>query len=90
MVGLESSEVLASISVEARSTGGAWTALGPVRDMRALEKSPAGLLIPLAWPEGVLFADQFRITLELRDSALPVRIHHVALYPPSRPAISKR
>jgi hypothetical protein len=71
-----------SVAVEARSPSGAWIALGPPRGALGLATTPAGLSVPLIWPATLAATDQIRVTLRLRAAA-PIRIRHIALYPPA-------
>jgi hypothetical protein len=78
--------VLESIAIEARSASGAWVALGPQRRVQNLTRTPAGFLVPLAWPATLGSADQIRITVRPRaemPAASSIRIRHIALYPPA-------
>jgi hypothetical protein len=71
---------LARVGLEGRSGQGPWIALGAPSDVAALQKSPAGLQLPIAWPADVGTVDQFRLSLETRGSGA-TRLRHVAIYP---------
>lgn len=90
VLGVDASDSIASVRVEGRARAGSWIALGPAREALTLEKSPAGLLVPLAWPAELPAVDQFRVTLALSDATLPVRIRRLALYPPAATSSAAR
>jgi hypothetical protein len=79
VLGLDAA-ALESVGVEGRASSGTWIALGPHRGATGLTTTPAGISVPLSWPERLATADQIRLTLRLRESA-PARIRHIALYP---------
>jgi ubiquinone/menaquinone biosynthesis C-methylase UbiE len=81
VLGLDAA-ALESVGVEGRASSGTWIALAPPRGATGLTTTPAGISVPLSWPGRLAAADQIRITLRLRGSA-PVRIRHIALYPPA-------
>jgi len=81
VLGVDASAAFTGVRVEARAAAGPWLGLGSVREVGALERSAAGLLLPLAWPAALAAAEQFRLTFELADGAAPLRVRHVALYP---------
>ncbi|MEP7180971.1 MAG: hypothetical protein ABI886_02145 [Betaproteobacteria bacterium] len=90
VVGIDATAAVAGVRVEGRAGSGAWVALGPERAARGLERTSAGLLVPLAWPAGLPIVDQFRITLVRTDGTAPLRIRHLALYPPANAAGARR
>ncbi len=86
VVGVDASAGLAGVRVEARAGAGPWLGLGPEHDVRALERSAAGLRLPLAWPAALAAADQLRLTFALATGTSSLRVRHVALYPRARGA----
>jgi hypothetical protein len=82
-----------AVAIEARSSDGAWIALGPVRLVVNLATTPAGVSVPLVWPSKLAATDQIRVTVALREAT---RVRHLALYPrvpsslPSRQAVARR
>jgi hypothetical protein len=72
-----------TVGVEARTPGGPWIPFGPRRAAVDLTTTTAGLSVPLAWPAGLIVADQIRVSLRFRALAAPARIRHIALLPPA-------
>jgi hypothetical protein len=84
--------VVETVTVEARSPSGPWLALGAPRRASSLARTPAGLSVPLAWPAKLAVTDQIRITLRAAAAAsptAPIRIRHIALYPPAAKPVSR-
>jgi hypothetical protein len=73
-------EAVESISVDAWGGADGWVMLAPARSVASLDRTTAGVSIPLVWPGNLEATDQFRIRLGLRAAT---RVRHLALYPPT-------
>lgn len=71
----------AAITVEARAADGPWWTIAAARPSAELAATPAGISVPLAWPDSLEVAEQIRVTLGMRDANSAIRIRHIALYP---------
>ena len=78
-------EAVDTVAVDARAPDGSWIALGRQRRTRSLAITPAGMSIPLDWPPTLSRADQIRVRLTARRDGPPIRVRHIALYPPASP-----
>lgn len=75
------SEAVAAVEVAARTAAGSWVTLTSHRGVGELESTSAGLSVPLNWPPSLAAADQIRVSLRFRNTGMPLRVRHVALYP---------
>ncbi len=60
---------------------GRWIPLTGRLPTATLTRTPAGLSIPLRWPDARAVVDQLQINITRADGAARLRIDHVALYP---------
>jgi hypothetical protein len=87
VLGVADPAALRSMRVFGRRDGTlAWVPLTSELAAARLARTPAGLTIPLAWPEASAVVDQLRVELVPAAAGGTVRIDHVAVYPRARAA----
>ncbi|HEX4884661.1 MAG TPA: hypothetical protein VFX05_11020 [Casimicrobiaceae bacterium] len=86
VVGADAPERVARLRLELLDARGQWMPAGAAaRD--ALERDPAGLVLPIAWPPALVTAEQVRVVLEVDGGTQPLVLRHVALYRAPRPRV---
>jgi hypothetical protein len=78
VVGAAVPEAVERVRLEMLDDRGQWRAAGEAAGA-AIEREPAGLVVPIAWPAGRAYTEQVRVVLQLAAQQ-PVALRHVALY----------
>jgi hypothetical protein len=83
VVGIQPDSVIATQAFYQQSPNTNWLPLSPKYSVSKLEKSLAGLHIPLSLNTSQDI-HRIRLTLQLKDSRAKLQLNHIALYPKAR------